>query len=163
MEEILLLSDNDITTNTILGGNIDVDRYRYCVQDAQLSSIIEMIGEDLYDKMKADFGNYEGLYAEMYPYLRIYLIHQSATEFLKTNSYHVGNGGTFKHAPSNGTIVEKSEVDYLVQNSQFKADIYSGRLERWLCKYGSGIPEYKCSSDNIVNPRKSNNLNFDFL
>jgi hypothetical protein len=37
--ELLLLNDLDITENTPLGGNIDVDKFRFCIADAQLSKL----------------------------------------------------------------------------------------------------------------------------
>ena len=66
--ETLLLSDLDITQNTPLGGNIDVDKYRFCIADAQLSKLEEILGETLYERLKTDYsGNVlSGSYAVLY-------------------------------------------------------------------------------------------------
>jgi len=157
MAETLLLSDNDLTENTFLGGNIDVDKYRPCIVDAQLSKVIEILGEDLYEKMKTDFPVYTGLYETMYDdYLKPMLIRQAACEYVLIGAYTVANGGIFKFTPTNGTPAEKNEVDQLANNLRIKAEMYGERLEKWLCKFGSGIPEYNCGSDNIVNPSRNN-------
>jgi hypothetical protein len=41
----ILLSDNDLTKNTVLGGNIDVDKLRQCVIDAQITRLEELLGK----------------------------------------------------------------------------------------------------------------------
>lgn len=157
--EKLLLTDLDITQNTPLGGNIDVDRYRVCVQDAQLSKIEEVLGETLYAKMRDDYDDtdqdfgFSGLYLTMYEkYLRPALIHQAAVEYLLIGAYQITNGGISKHQPNNGAPVEKNEVDYLVQNQRAKADMYIQRLERFLSK--NDIPEYTSDQNTIVPPNR---------
>lgn len=157
--EKLLLTDLDITQNTPLGGNIDVDRYRVCVQDAQISKIEEVLGETLYAKMRNDYDDtdedfgFSGLYLTMYVnYLRPALIHQAAVEYLLIGAYQITNGGISKHTPVNGTPVEKTEVDFLVKNQRSKADMYIQRLERFLSK--NDIPEYTSDQNTIVPPNR---------
>jgi hypothetical protein len=162
--EILLLNDNDITKNTILGGNIDVDKYKYCIADAQTAILEEVLGEALYEKIKEDFdadtltGDYLVLHEK---YIVPFLIHASAMEYLKDGAYMVNNGGIYKHSPENGQTVEKNEVDYLVQNQRAKSEIYQQRMEKWLCK--KNLPEYKFQSDNIVNPKTNKLSNWRFI
>jgi len=156
--EYLLLKDNEITSSSILGGNIDVDKYKYCISDAQISSLEEILGEDLYEKIKTDVEDesINGLYLILYEkYIIPFLIHRSAMEYLKDGAYMVNNGGIYKHTPQNGTAIEKSEVDLLVSNQRYKADIYQQRMEKWLCK--NKLTEYIYNSENIVNPKKNNN------
>lgn len=162
--EVLMLKDNEITENTILGGNIDVDKYKFCIQDAQLSVLIEVLGEELYEKVRNDFeddslsGDYLVLYEK---YINPFLIRQSAVEYLKIASYSVANGGVFKMTPQNGQAVEANDIDNLVSNYKHKADMYLSRLERYLCKVN--FDEYTSNTDNIINPTKANYNNFSFL
>lgn len=153
MEKIMLL-DNDLVSATPLGGNIDVDKMRYCIVDAQISRIEEILGSELYEKMRDDFPNYASgsIYEELYGFIKPILVHQSAREYILTGAYSVNNAGIFKAAPTNATPVEKEEVDALSKNQERKADMYAERLERWLCKKSGQIPEYKCSPTNNVNP-----------
>lgn len=158
--EKLLLTDNDIVNNTPLGGNIDVDRYRVCIQDAQLSRIEEILGELLYVKMRDDYDDtdqdfgFAGLYLTLYKeYLRPAIIHQASVEYLLCAAYQITNGGISKHTPVNGTPVEKNEVDFLVQNQRAKADMYIQRMERFLRK--NNIPEFTTDQNDIIPPNRS--------
>jgi len=153
--EYLLLKDNEIAHSSILGGNVDVDKYKYCISDAQISSLEEILGEDLYEKIKTDVEDdtITGLYLILYEkYITPFLIHRSAMEYLKDGAYMVNNGGIYKHTPQNGTAIDKLEVDLLVSNQRYKADIYQQRMEKWLCK--NKLTEYIYNSENIVNPKK---------
>jgi len=154
--ETLLLNDLDITQNTPLGGNIDVDKYRFCIADAQVSKLEEILGETLYEKIKKDYATnvLSGLYLILHTkYIKPFLIHQSAVEYLLVGAYMVSNGGIFKNTPQNGTPIEKNEVDYLVQNQRSKAEMYQQRLEKWLSR--NSLPEYYTYLNNtIVTPVK---------
>ena len=162
--EYLLLSDQELLQNTVLGGNIDTDKYKICVQDAQLSKLVEILGEDLYEKIKTDYENDDlsGDYLELYnKYIRMFLIHQSAVEYLIGGGYSVSNGGIFRMTPQNGTPVEQDTIDISIKNQRNKAEMYQGRMEDFLCKVN--FPEYVINSDNIINPKKSNYGGFSFL
>ena len=147
MNDVILLQDNDLTSNTLLGGNIDVDRFRYCILDAQASKLEVIYGDELYAKMIADFGTYAGEYLTLYNnYHRPFLIAQAAVEYLLVGAYQVANAGIFKTTPQNGSPTDKVENDYLVKNYKLKAKMYEERLVRYLS--GSGIAEYTNTSVN---------------
>lgn len=157
--ETILLNDNEITESTLLGGNIDVDRYKFCIIDAQISKLEECLGETLYEKIKTDFdastlaGNYLILHTK---YIKPFLIHQSALEYLKIGAYHVSNGGIYKHTPSNGTAIDKNEVDFLVENQRSKAEMYLQRMEKWLAV--NTIPEYYSYVSGTVTPARKSSI-----
>lgn len=153
--DILLLTDADLVGNTPLGGNIDVDKYRLCINDAQVSKLEEILGETLYEKIKTEFsavpktlaGDYLILYTK---YIKPFLIHQSAVEYLLIGSYQIANGGIYKHAPANSSPVEVGEVNFLVKNQRVKAEMYQARMERYLAIMN--FPEWAYNSENNVNP-----------
>jgi len=162
--ETILLNDNEITENTLLGGNIDVDRYKFCIIDAQISKLEETLGETLYEKLKDDFENNDlaGNYLTLYnKYVKPFLIHQSTLEYLKVGAYQVSNGGIYRHAPSNGTAVDKSEIDFLVENQRAKAEMYCQRMEKWLSL--NLIPEYYAYTAGTVTPAKKQNQGSWFI
>lgn len=166
MRNILLISNNDLVKNTPLGGNIDVDKLRVSVLTAQASRVESILGEGLYNKMEADFAEpitYTGLYLEMYNiYLLPFIIHQAAAEYIKTGGFTIANSGIYKIAPTGSAPVEARDLSYLENNQSLTAQMYYERLEKWLCRFGPGIPEYRCSADQIVNPKKQNMMDWDF-
>lgn len=162
--EYLMLSDQEILQGTVLGGNIDTDKYKFCIEDAQLSKLVEILGEDLYEKIKTDLENdvLSGDYLVLYnKYIRMFLKHQSAVEYLIGGGIIISNGGIFRMTPQNGTPVEQDTIDISIKNQRNKAEIYQGRMEKFLCKVN--LPEYIINSDNIINPKKSNYGGFSFL
>lgn len=152
--EILLIRPSEITEFTPLGGNVDVDKYTPCIYDVQIMVIEPLLGVDLYDKVKTDFGagTLAGEYLTLYTdYLKPILRHQVFAEYVEIGSYTVANGGIYKHSPENAEVVTKSEVQYLAQTHRSKAQTYIERAEKWLRK--STITEYKnrsCCNRNDV-------------
>jgi len=155
---IILLRDNDLTKNTVLGGNIDVDKLRQCVLDAQVTRLEELLGETLYNKIETDFetetltGVYETLYTD---YIKPFLIRQSAVEYLKIGAFTVANNGIFQPQPNNAIAITDKNLSNLINEVRIKADMFAERMRKYLCK--NTIPEYASSSDNIVNPNRPSN------
>ncbi|HEA22743.1 hypothetical protein LCGC14_1114190 [marine sediment metagenome] len=145
----LLLKADDLTKNTVMGGNIDVNHYLHIIKENQVFVIEPILGTKLYDRILADFTaqTLEGNYATLLnDYIKPILIYSVAAEFILTHSYNVANGGIFKSQPENAAPVSKSEVDFLVQNQQNKAGAYIQRMKEFLCD--TNIPEYSGSQDN---------------
>jgi hypothetical protein len=152
---IVLLKDNEITESTLLGGNIDVDRLRQCIIDAQITRLEELLGEDLYDKIcnEYDAETLEGDYLILYEnYIKPFLIRQGALEFLKIGAFTIGNNGIALPTPANTTPIDSKMLSNLVSEMRAKADMFADRMYKWLCK--NRLPEWVCSSDNIVNPNR---------
>ena len=157
MATTILLKENELTKNTLLGGNIDIDLYIPCIADAQMIRLEEILGETLYNKICLDFENddLDGEYLTLYEgYIVPFLIAAAAVEYLLIGAYKVNNNGIFKAQPDNSVAVDKTEVDYLVNNMRLKSEMYRDRMFRWLAKFH--LPEYVSNSNNIVNPMRSN-------
>jgi hypothetical protein len=157
MATTILLRENELTKNTLLGGNIDIDLYIPCIADAQRTRLEEILGETLYNKICLDFENddLEGDYLTLYEgYIVPFIIAAAAVEYLLIGAYKVNNNGIFKAQPDNSVAVDKTEVDYLVNNMRLKSEMYRDRMFRWLARFH--LPEYVSNSNNIVNPMRSN-------
>ena len=157
MATTILLRENELTKNTLLGGNIDIDLYIPCIADAQRTRLEEILGETLYNKICLDFENddLENEYLTLYEgYIVPFIIAAAAVEYLLIGAYKVNNNGIFKAQPDNSVAVDKTEVDYLVNNMRLKSEMYQDRMLRWL--YKNNLPEYVSNSTNIVNPMRSN-------
>ena len=55
MAETLFISPEEITTTSIMGGNVDPDKYKFCIANVQISVIEPLLGTELYDKIKSDY------------------------------------------------------------------------------------------------------------
>jgi len=142
---VLLIRASDLTKNTPLGGNIDIDRYTPCVWDAQVLKLEPLLGQALYDKIMTDFENDDlsGLYLTLYTnYIKPFIIHASAENYLLIGAYQIANGGIFKHTAENAESISKEEVDYLYVNQREKAEAYALRMKKWLSRPENTITEY---------------------
>jgi len=150
MAEILFITPTEMTNTTILGGNVDFDKYTFCVLDTQLRVIEPLLGTELYEKIKTDLdaNALAGLYLELYnDYLKPITKFSSVANYLDIASYMVDNGGIFKHAPENKEIVGISEVSSLVQKYNGMSDMFIGRFQKWICK--NPLVEYKTHQDKV--------------
>jgi hypothetical protein len=139
----LLITASDLTKNSILGGNIDPQKYVHVIKEAQIFVVEPILGTKLYKKLLTDHeadtlaGDYLTIVED---YIKPILIYAVAAEFILTHSYNISNGGVYKSSPDNSEPVSKSEVDFLVQEQHNKSDAYIKRLKKYLCTVS--IPEY---------------------
>lgn len=155
---VLFIKTSEITKATPMGGNVDVDKYIYCIKDVQVTVIEPLLGTKLYDKLQADFkaGTLTGKYDTLVnDYIKPILIHSSFADYVVIGSYNVTNGGIYKHQPQDATAVSKSEVDYLAEKQKSKAQVYIERCERFLCD--AGLPEYRTQDESYdIRSRRMN-------
>ena len=55
MAELLLVKPEEITESTIMGGDVDLDKYTYTIFNTQIMTIEPLLGTLLYDKIKVDY------------------------------------------------------------------------------------------------------------
>lgn len=152
---VILLTDNELSKNTLLSGNIDKDKLRQCILDAQSERLEVLLGEKLYEKICADYDadtlidEYLILYNE---YIKPFLIRQSALEYLKIGAFSVSNNGIFQPTSQNAQPISDAQLQVLKDEMSIKANAYADRMHRWLKQ--NNLPEYECDSENIINPTK---------
>lgn len=154
MATIILLKPDELTKNTILGGNIDVDRYVPCIKACQNTKIKPLLGEELYNKICNDFysGSLSGEYETLYEnYVKEMVIHGSAMVYLSVGAYMVSNNGITKMKSDANEAVSKSEVDYLVNFSQTLYENYERQFLDWIKLHP--LPEYPVESCEVSGNR----------
>lgn len=150
MAETLFITPSEITGTTILGGNVDPDRYLFNIADVQISVIEPLLGTELYDKIVADFkadtltGLYETLFNE---YVKPITKHEALAEYIEISPFLVENGGTFKHNAENREQLTRNEIELLAGKYHSLAQMYIKRFEKWICK--NTIAEYKRYQDDV--------------
>ena len=151
----ILLTDSELSKNTLLSGNIDKDKLRQCILDAQSERLEVLLGEKLYEKICADYeaDTLEDEYLNLYTdYIKPFLIRQSALEYLKIGAFSVSNNGIFQPTSQNAQPISDAQLQVLKDEMSIKANAYADRMHRWLKQ--NNLPEFECDSENIINPTK---------
>jgi len=151
----LFITPQEIANTTILGGNVDVDKYSFVINNVMITTIEPLLGTELYDKIVTDWtadtlsGDYLTLFTE---YVQPITKNEAAAEYIEISSYTLGNSGLFKHAPDNAEVVDKDEAQFLGGKYHNLAQMYIQRFNKWICN--NVITEYKTWQDD-VNASKS--------
>ena len=150
MAEYLFIQPEEIVSTTVMGGNVDLDKYVFCIADTQLSVIEPLLGTELYDKILSDAENdtLAGLYLTLYTeYVKPITKNEATSKYIEISPYSLTNGGLFKHQPDNAEIASVAEVNFLAEKYAAMAQMYVQRFEKWICK--NTIPEYKRAQDDV--------------
>lgn len=146
----LFISPQQIAQTTIMGGNVDVDKFNFCIESTMISTIEPLLGSELYDKIYADWvadtlaGDYLTLFEE---YVQPITKFESTANYIEISSYMLTNGGLYKHAPENAEVVDKEEAQFLAQKYAANAQMYILRFNKWICK--NPLTEYKVCQDEV--------------
>jgi hypothetical protein len=154
MATVILISNDILSRNSILGGNIDVDKLWPAVKACQKTLIKPLLTEELYNKISNDYlnDNLSGLYLEMYEdFIKDMIIYGAAGIYIGAGgAYQITNMGITKGRTDNSETISKNEVDYLYN---FNKQLYEGVKEdflKWI--KDKDIPEYKkkCDSQRLL-------------
>ena len=154
MATLLFISPTELASTTILGGNVDIDKYQFTIKQTMIMTIEPLLGSLLYDKIIelvtagtiGDGGNelYNTLYTE---HIKPITKYQSMAEYIEISSYVLDNSGLIKNAPDNAEIVSKDEALYLSNKYSSLAQSYVLRFNKWICK--NVLLEYKTYQDEV--------------
>lgn len=148
MAEILLITPQEITDATILGGNVDVDKYQFSIFDTQVKVIEPLLGTELYDYIKANKDTLAGLYLELYTeFVKPILKFSTLASYLEIASFMVDNGGIFKFTPEAKEVPTTAEITGLIQKYNSLSDMFIIRFQKWICK--NPLDEYKTYQDEV--------------
>ena len=162
MATALFIKPIDIKRNTIIDGNVDVDKFIQFIKIAQQIHVRNYLGSDLYNRISDDIiadtltGDYLSL---VNTYIQPMLIHFAMVDYLPFAAYQVKNGGVFKHSSENSETVSKSEVDYLVNKEREFAEYYTRRFIDYMANNQNLFPEYTSNSNEDINPDKDATFN----
>ena len=150
MAEFLFITEDEMKSTTILGGNVDPDKFLFSIANTQITTIEPLLGSELYDKVRAEAeaGTLAGLYSTLYTeFVKPITKNQSLAEYIEISSFMITNGGAFKHSPENAEIMDKDDIMLVSQKYSGIAQMYVQRFEKWICK--NHLTEYKTSQDEV--------------
>ena len=158
-EYVLFVTRNDIVRFTAMNGNVDVDRYLQFCKIAQDRMVQPLLGTKLFEKLQDDIKNnvlinpYKALLEDK---IKNIVLHYAMTEYLPWASIQVSNKGLFKFTQENGQIVDKSEVDNLIEKSRSYGEFYAQRFIDYICFNNNLFPEYSSNSNDDISPTQQN-------
>ena len=162
MATALFIKPVTLKRNSIIDGNVDVDKFIQFIKIAQEIHIRNYLGSDLYNKISADIiadtltGDYLTL---VNTYIQPMLIHFAMVDYLPFAAYQIKNGGIFKHTSETAETVSKSEVDYLVNKEREFAEYYTRRFIDYMTFNQASFPEYNSNTNEDISPDKDSLFN----
>ena len=158
-EYVLFVTRKDIVRFTAMNGNVDVDRYLQFCKISQDRMLQPLLGTKLFEKIQDDIQNnvlvnpYKALLEDK---IKDVVLFYTMVEYLPWGNVQVSNKGIFKFTQENGQVVDKSEVDDLVEIARSTGEFYAQRLIDHLCFNRSQFPEYGTNSNDDINPTTQN-------
>ena len=159
MAILLFITPQEVMSDTIISGDVDIDKLKPIIRDVQKQNIEELLGTELYNKIVSDIesNSLTGLYLKLFDdYIKPITINQSAASYILISPFTLGNGGFFKRTYNGVETTDSKEVERvsLIYSSKAQTDI--NRFNKWISK--NPLKEYKIFQDE-VNARKNINLN----
>lgn len=154
---LLFLSQSEVIETTIVGGNVEADKYQFCIYNIQKTIIEPMLGTLLYDKIISDLegdslsGDYQVLFFE---FIKPITKNFSVAEYIRISNYTLNNKGLMLPSSENNETANKSEREYLASKYDSLGQSFVLRFEKWISD--KNITEYKSIQDE-VNPTSINN------
>jgi hypothetical protein len=151
MAEKLFINPSIMTEQTILGGNVDVDSYAFCIADTQVSIIEPLLGTLLYDKMITDLTfpvTYTGLYATLYTDFIVPITKHAATaNYIEIAGVQLNNGGIYKHQADSAQLLSNEDTYTLSGKWRAHSQMYVLRFNKWILN--NTITEYQTIQDDV--------------
>jgi hypothetical protein len=155
MATALFITPTDLKRNSLIDGNVDIDKFIQFIKIAQQIHIQNYLGGALYDRISDDItnGTLTGDYLNLVTdYIKDMLIHYAMVDYLPFAAYQVANGGVFKHVSENSESVTKSEIDTLIDKHRNFAQFYTRRFVDYMCFNSTKFPEYNRNQNEDMYP-----------
>lgn len=151
----LLVSRDDIVKFTAVNGNTDTDKFIQFVKIAQDTHIQNYLGTKLFEKINNGIVNdnlVEPYLSLLNTYIKPMVIHWAMVEYLPFSAYTIANKGVYKHSAENAEVVDKEEIDFLVEKQRSIAEHYTRRFIDYICFNQSNYPEYNENTNEDMHP-----------
>ena len=147
MARVLLISEQTLKSNGVINNNVDGMYILPAIEYAQDAGLQPIIGTKLYNKLMdlvADGSiqqetDYKVLLDE---YVTPYLLNKVTADIQIPLNYKLRNQGVVQNQTENTTIPTMKDLQYVIQNYEYKAIFYGNRLSDYLMANKSKFPEY---------------------
>ena len=160
MARVLLISEQTLKSNGVINNNVDGMYILPAIEYAQDAGLQPIIGTKLYNKLMdlvADDSiqqetDYKVLLDE---YVTPYLLNKVTADIQIPLNYKLRNQGVVQNQADNTIVPTMKDLQYVIQNYEYKAIFYGNRLSDYLMANKSKFPEYSkvdSSADMHSNP-----------
>jgi len=157
--QALFITDNELRRRSIIGGNVDSDKFIQFIEAAQDTHIQNYLGTLLYNKLQTliingtidDAGNsdYKSL---LDTYIAPMLIWYAQADYYMFAPFQISNGGVFKHRSESSETPSMDEVQMLSTRCKSQAEFYTRRFQDHMDFYSYLYPEYIQSTNGEMYP-----------
>jgi hypothetical protein len=161
MATALFITAKDLKANTLIDGNVDVNKFLQFIKIAQQIHIQNFLGGRLYNKISDEItaGTLQDPYLSLVrDFIVDMLIHYAMVDYLPFAAYQVANGGVFKHTSENSESVTKEEVDTLIDKHRSFAQFYTRRFIDYMDFHNNEFPEYNSNQNEDMYPDREANF-----
>jgi hypothetical protein len=155
LPEILLIDETFIKKYTAINDSVDTAIIRPCIYLAQDKYLVNYLGTDLTNKLKADAqagtlaGDYETLIDQ---YVRKMLVWWTMIELYPLLVYKHDNGNIVSRDSENATSISESELHKLMDAAKDNARYYTQRMLDYIRQNVSLFPEYSSNTSPDQSP-----------
>jgi hypothetical protein len=161
----LFITQTELKRKSMIGGNVDSDKFIQFIEVAQDTHIQNYLGTKLYDKLQslitsntindAENSDYKTL---LETYVAPMLVWYAQADYYAFAPFQVSNGGVFKHRSENSDTPSIEEVHMLVTRCKDTAEFYTRRFMDHMDFNSTLYPEYNQTSNGGMYPDKSDNF-----
>ena len=160
MARVLLISEQTLKSNGVINNNVDGMYILPAIEYAQDAGLQPIIGTKLYNKLMdlvsdgsiQQETDYKVLLDE---YVTPYLLNKVTADIQILLNYKLRNQGLVQNQTENTIVPTMKDLQYVIQNYEYKAVFYGNRLSDYLMANKSKFPEYSkvdSSADMHSNP-----------
>lgn len=132
---ILFLTPKEIAATTMVGGNVERDKYTPCIENIQITVIEPMLGTLLYDKIISDLENntLTGDYLTLFnDYIKPITKNFSVAEYALISTLNWTNKGIQVQNSENTNAASKERLNDVASLYKSTAQSHVIRFEKWI-------------------------------
>lgn len=152
IQEVTIISEDYLKKNSILNINIDTDKIRPAIVNAQVIEIQQLLGTKLLkkilqlinDEQLVGSGVYQTLVDE---YIIPTMVEYSLYYALLDISFQAYNKGVMQRSSEFAQPSSLKEIQYIRNDVKNRAEFLAQRLYKYICDNKNDYPEYSSSDD----------------
>lgn len=144
MASILFIGEQYLKDKTVLSNNIDIELITPNIEYSQDSHIQPILGSKFYNSLQLSYSaqtlnSYE---TELVALIKPALAYRSAEASLPFINLQIRNKGINKMNSENAVQADLSDMKYLRETLQSRAEFYENRIQDYLLKNGNEFADY---------------------